>query len=345
MRSKLIFKRTSIFIAALLWIIISLLFYWVVHKPNFLLEKPNNLFFIYPGTSFNRLQENLYDKGYIKDTTSFKWLSILVKYDKKILPGAYELHTDMNNWQAIKILRSGIQKPVNITLHNIHTKEELATKICQNINMKPAAFQVLLNDVNFLHAYGFTVDNILSMFIPNTYNVYWTILPQDLFKKMYQEYQVFWNKERLYKASQLHLTSIQVSILASIVEKETNKLEEASIIAGVYLNRLKRNMLLQADPTLVYIAKDPLLKRTLYTHIRIDSPYNTYLYKGLPPGPITMPSIASIEAVLNYTLHNYLYFVSKEDLSGYHYFSKTFEEHKKNAQKYRKNIHKKFVYK
>lgn len=316
---------------------IFILGYRVMQKPNILVGKTPRLLFIHPKISFNNLQKTLYTEGYITDVSSFKWLARLVHYDKRILPGAYKLYPGMSNWQAIQILRAGIQEPVNITLNKIDTKAELAEKITQNLQISAVGFQTLLNDSSFLRPYGFTTENVLSMFIPNTYNVYWTISPQELFKKMHHEYKKFWKKERLEKARQINLTPIQISILASIVEKETNKLDEAPKIAGVYANRLKRGMKLQADPTLLYILNDPTIKRVLHMHTYIDSPYNTYLYKGLPPGPITMSSIAIIDAVLNYQSHDYLYFVTKEDSSGYHYFAKTFEEHKKNVEKYKKH--------
>lgn len=319
--------------------------YQIIYKPNFLIGQSSKLLFISPGTSFAKLQDQLYQGNYIRDTTTFRWVARLFHYDKKILPGAYKLQPGMRNWQVIKLLRAGIQEPVRIVLHAVNTPEELAEKLTQKLEMKPASFQKLLNDAPFIEPYGFTTDNILTMFIPNTYYVYWTISPQELFKRLYKEYQQFWNKERLSKAQQLGLSPQQVFILASIVEKETNQPLEASLIAGVYVNRLKRGMKLQACPTLLYIAKNPSPKRALLAHIRIDSPYNTYRYKGLPPGPITIPAIATIDTVLNYQQHDYLYFVAKEDASGTHYFAKNFQQHKLNAQKYRKMRNKKTIYK
>jgi UPF0755 protein len=327
----------SIFSIVFLIIIFSVLQgYRMILKPNFLIGQSSKPLFISAGTSFAKLQDQLTQGRYISNPVTFKWLARLLHYDKKILPGAYRLQPGMNNWQAIKLLRAGMQEPVKIVLHTASTQKELAEKLTQNIEINAASFQQLLNDAQFIQPYGFTTDNILTMFIPNTYYVYWTISPQELFKRLYKEYQQFWNKERLTKAQQLGLSTQQVSILASIIEKETNQPTEAPIIAGVYINRLKKGMKLQSCPTILYIVNDPSIKRVLHAHTRIDSPYNTYLYKGLPPGPITIPSIAAIDAVLNYQQHHYLYFVIKEDLPGFHYFSKTFQEHKKNAAKYRR---------
>lgn len=343
MQPKSLFKINKLFqiIVSLFLIMLTYGVIWtyrVIQKPNILVGQPSKLLFIPPDTAFSALQDTLYKNGYITDSTTFRLMAYLLKYDRKILPGAYKLSSGMSNWDAIQILRAGIQEPVNIILNNIANKEELAARITQNIGIDAKTFQKLLNDSSFLQAYGFSPENILTMFIPNTYNVYWTISAENLFKKMYVEYEKFWKGERLEKAKRLNLTPIEVSILSSIVEKETNKLDEALLIAGVYVNRLKKGMKLQACPTLLYIANDPLATRVLHAYIHIDSPYNTYLYKGLPPGPITMPSITMIDAVLNYQSHDYLYFVTKEDFSGYHYFAKTFKEHKENARKYRKTL-------
>jgi len=338
-------SHISIFSIILLITIFSVLQgYRIILKPNFLIGQSSKPLFIPAGTSFAKLQDQLTQGNFISNPATFKWLARLLYYDKKILPGAYRLKPGMNNWQAIKLLRAGIQESVKIVLHAANTQEEIAEKLTQKIEMNAASFQQLLNDPQFIQPYGFTKDNILTMFIPNTYYVYWTISPQELFKRLYKEYQQFWNKERLTKAQQLGLSPQQVSILASIVEKETNQPTEAPIIAGVYINRLKKGMKLQSCPTILYIVNDPSIKRVLYSHQAIDSPYNTYRYKGLPPGPITIPSIATIDAVLHYQHHPYLYFVTKEDLSGFHYFAKTFQEHKINAQKYRKMLKKTAAY-
>lgn len=311
--------------------------YRILFKPNFLVGKSSShLLFITADTSFAKLQDHFMQGEIVRDPTTFRWIASVIQYDKKMLPGAYKLQPGMNNWQAIRLLRGGRQEPIKVVLHTANTQKELAEKLTQNIGIPAASFEQLLKDPQFITPYGFTTDNILTMFIPNTYYVYWTISPQELFKRLYKEYQRFWNKERLAKAQQLGLSPQQVSILASIVEKETNQTTEAPMIAGVYINRLQRGMKLQSCPTILYIVNEPSIKRVLHAHTRIDSPYNTYLYKGLPPGPITMPSIHAIDAVLNYQQHPYLYFVLQEDLLGFHAFSTTFQEHKINAQKYKK---------
>jgi UPF0755 protein len=192
---------------------------------------------------------------------------------------------------------------------------------------------------------GFDDENAASLFIPNTYELYWNIDANDVVEKMTNEYNRFWNEERRSKAESLNMNPIEVSILASIVDKETTKVSEMPRIAGVYVNRLKKNWLLQADPTLVFALGDFEIKRVLDVHKEIESPYNTYKYIGLPPGPICIPSIAAIDAVLNAEKHKFFYFCAKDDLSGYHVFAINMREHNKNAEKYRKALNKMKIWK
>jgi UPF0755 protein len=312
--------------------------YQLFLQPNFLLQQPAKMLFIARGTSFRQLEKQLTADQIIKRPHTFRWLARLMQYDKKLFPGAYSIHPYMNNWQVMKLLRHGLQQPLNITLHTASNTAELVTVLTKNLAMQPADLQALLTDEAVVAGYGFTKANVLAMFIPNTYSVYWNITPAALLQRLYKEYQQFWTNERLAKAEKMKLSPQEVYILASIVSKETTHLAEAPIIAGVYINRLKKGMKLQADPTITYIAHMPASNRVLKKHTQIDSPYNTYLYKGLPPGPITIPTVAMIDAVLNYQHHHYLYFVAKEDLSGLHYFAKNFETHKRNAQKYRRML-------
>jgi UPF0755 protein len=186
--------------------------------------------------------------------------------------------------------------------------------------------------------HGFNKENILTMFIPNTYEVYYQTSPADLIERMYEEYEKFWSSDRRSKAEKLGFTPIEVSILASITQAESVKKDEAPIIAGLYINRLKKGMPLQADPTLVFAVGDFTLKRVLNEHKEIDSPYNTYMYPGLPPGPVNMPEIRSLDAVLNYTPSDYLYMCAKEDFSGRHNFTGDYRQHTNNAIKYQRAL-------
>lgn len=318
--------------------------YYLAKRPNILVGQGQQSVCIPPGMSFQELQHKLHQEGYLGNGVSFRLLAHLMRYDRQVGPGFYTLRPNMNNWQALSLLRSRAQSPVKITLHNLRTQTDLAKKITKSLWIAAEDFQQLLGDVAFLAPYGFHPDNVLAMFIPNTYEVYWTTTPQALFHRMYVEYTKFWNKERLALARQLRLSPIEVTILASLVQQETNKLSEAPIIAGVYINRLKRGMRLQSCPTLIHVVGDPTVTRVLNKHQQIDSPYNTYLYTGLPPGPIAVPSIAMIDAVLHYQKHNYLYFSAKADFSGYHHFSTHFREHNRKGRHYRDALNKAGIY-
>ena len=201
-----------------------------------------------------------------------------------------------------------------------------------------------LMDSTWIAKYGFNNENIISMFIPNTYEVYWDIGSEELLDRMYREYQNFWDEQRLSKAEGIGLSAQEVSVLASIVNAESQKSDEFARIAGVYVNRLNRGMALQADPTLVFALGDFTIKRVLNEHKQIESPYNTYMYAGLPPGPIRAPSIAAVNAVLDYEAHNYLYFCAREDFSGYHNFATNLTQHLRNARIYQNALNKAKLY-
>jgi UPF0755 protein len=312
--------------------------YQIVYTPNILLEKPDKLFVVPTGSTYRSVQEDLVKGGYVNDLVSFSFLARLMNYDKELKPGRYFLKSNMTNVQAILVLKSGRREPVNITFTNVRLRHELAEKITKNIGVTVAEFNDALDQFIATNRDGFTKDNILTMFIPNTYQVYFNISPEDLMERMHQEYLKFWSESRKEKAREAQLTPIEISILASIVQAETVKTDEAPTIAGLYINRLRRGIPLQADPTLVYAVGDFTLKRVLNGHKQVNSPYNTYKYAGLPPGPINVPSIAMIDAVLDYGKHKYIYMCAKEDFSGYHNFATTLEEHTVNARKYQKAL-------
>ena len=249
----------------------------------------------------------------------------------------------MSNYSLIKMLRSGNQTPINISFNHARKIEDLAKIITKDLKITNDEFMEFINnEKNDL--YGFNTQNIMAMFLANTYEVYWNISTESLFNKMHSEYTKFWNKERINKSNELKMSNIDISILASIVASETLKMDEANTIAGVYINRLKKNMYLQADPTLVYAANDFSIKRVLNKHKKIASPYNTYINKGLPPGPIKLTTKEYIDAVLNYEKHKYIYFCAKDDFSGYHVFATKLSEHNKNAKKFQRALNKRKIY-
>jgi UPF0755 protein len=308
--------------------------YQIVYTPNILVDRDDQTFIVKNGYSFRQVQDDLSKGKFVNDFVSFSFLARLMNYDMEIKPGRYMLRRNMTNIEAIRVLRAGIQEPVNITFTHVRLLRELGEKITKNTGVSPEDFYTALEEFVVTNKEGFTKETILCMFLPNTYEVYFNVSPAALVERMHAEYKKFWNAERLEKATMIGLTPVEVSILASIVQAETVKQDEAPIIAGLYINRLKKDMALQADPTLVFAVGDFTLKRVLNEHKEVDSPYNTYEHTGLPPGPINMPRIAIIDAVLDYTDHKYIYMCAKEDFSGNHNFAVTLTEHSRNARKY-----------
>jgi UPF0755 protein len=268
-----------------------------------------------------------------------------MRYDENVRPGHYLIRSNSTNLEAIRMLRAGEQEPVNITFSNVRLLQELPEKLCSNIALRAEDFADLVLAPETPARYGFSPETFPCMFIPNTYEVYWTIGARDLLDRLHREYEKFWNGARTDKAKSLGLSPIEVTILASIVQAESRHYDESPVIAGLYLNRLRKGMLLQADPTLVYALGDFSINRVLNVHKSIDSPYNTYKYAGLPPGPINLPSIRSIDAVLNHTEHEYLYMCARDDFSGYHHFSKTLAAHLRYARQYQQALDKAGLYK
>jgi len=283
---------------------------------------------------YNAILNHLKTKSQIKDVDLFERLASFMKYPQNIKSGRYEIKPKMNYLELIRMLRNGSQAPVKLTFNNIRFKKDFAERIGSQLMFDQ---ELLLNELNnpaTCQSLGFDTNTIMGMFIPNTYEVYWTMSVTQFLERMKKEYDRFWTKERLRKASEIPLSPIEVSILASIVEEETIVNVEYPIVAGLYINRLRRGMLLQADPTVKFALGNFELRRILYVHLEVESPYNTYKNKGLPPGPIRTPSIAGIDAVLNYTHHNYIFMAAKGDFSGLHNFAVTLAEHNRNAKNY-----------
>ena len=301
--------------------------------------------FIVNDNNADDIAKTLYDNGIIKDYNSLIWVMEKKNYKSHIHSGRYLFKKGMSNNQIVNKLRSGSQDAVMLTYNNIRTKEEFAGKISKSLMLDSLEILSYLNNAEVLSNLGFDENTILGMFIPDTYYVYWNISIDDFMQRMHSEYKKYWSSKRKQLAQDMGLKPIQVITLASIIEEETIKKEEYSVIAGVYLNRLKRGIPLSACPTLKFACGDFTIKRILNKHKEIDSPYNTYKHKGLPPGPIRQPSTNVVDAVLNYKKHNYLYFCARYDFSGYHYFSKTLSQHNRYAEKYRIELNKRKIYK
>ena len=333
----------SVIVFSTLLSTISVYLYQMFYSPNFLINQKDKFLMIEDTMNFNDVRNKLIQDTILNDVLSFSVLSKAMKYNQNIKSGAYKIKSNMSNYSLIKMLRSGNQTPINISFNHARKIEDLAKIITKDLKITNNEFMEFINNKNN-DLYGFNTKNIMAMFLANTYEVYWNISIESLFNKMHSEYTKFWSKERINKSNELKMSNIDISILASIVASETLKMDEANTIAGVYINRLKKNMYLQADPTLVYAANDFSIKRVLNKHKKIASPYNTYINKGLPPGPIKLTTKEYIDAVLNYEKHKYIYFCAKDDFSGYHVFATKLSEHNRNAKKFQKALNKIKIY-
>lgn len=314
--------------------------YLVFVTPN--VNTTRNIYIKIPtGSSYQDVLNILHEKQALRNEWSFKLIASLKKYDTHVNPGYYVLNKGMNNRQIVNMLRAGLQTPVKLVIYNIRTKEEFAGLVGRTLEMDSAEVILLLNDDKFCKSMmEADTSTILTRFIVDNYEFYWNISADKFFDKLKNAYKAYWNDERRAKASAINLTPQSATILASIVEKEVIRDKELPTVAGVYLNRLKINMPLQADPTLVFALRDFDARRVTSYHKDFDTPYNTYKYTGLPPGPICMPRKKSIDAVLNYEDHKYLYFCANPDMSGYSLFSVTYEEQMKVAAQYRQKLNK-----
>lgn len=314
--------------------------------PNIFPKADEKAFLCIPdSSSFNDVTRLLSNDAKVLNISSFKQVAGLLHYGAKIRSGRYELKTGMNNFQLVRMLRSGRQTPVRLTFNNIRTKEQLAARLGTQLMADSTSILKLLNDTAFLSTYHLNPNTSVSLFIPNTYEVFWNLNAKDLFKRMDKEYASFWTEERKAKAAAIPLTPSEVSTLASIVEEETNNKHDRPMVAGLYINRLKAGMPLQADPTIKFAVGDFSIKRVLFGHLRTVSPYNTYKNIGLPPGPIRVATPSGIDAVLNYAHHNYIYMCASETLNGEHKFAATWAEHQVNARKYRTELNNRQIFK
>ncbi len=316
-------------------------YYNLVYRINVDLGgKETTYIYIPTNSGFDAVKTILYKENYIVDKPSFEWLCEKKGYNVKVRSGRYLLKNHMSNNELINLLRSGKQEPVKLTFNNIRTKQQFVSKIGKLIEADSASLYKLLTDEGFLKKYDLNTENVMCIFIPDTYEMFWDTPSEKFFEKMHDHYKKFWNESRRQKASDMGLTPNEVVILSSIVYQETKKKDEMSRVAGVYLNRIQKGMPLQADPTIIFALGDFSIKRLLNYQLSIESPYNTYKYAGLTPGPICLPDAFVIDKVLDYEKHDYLYFCAKEDFSGYHNFAETGAQHALNAQKYHNALNK-----
>jgi UPF0755 protein len=320
--------------------------YKAVYLPNvFLKAKSSDYIHIPTGSTVHDVANILFEEGFIINKSTFEWVAERKNYKSHVYPGRYKINNLMSNNKLIDLLRSGEQEPLNVTFNNIRTKDQLVSRVSKLLEADSTEFGSLLNDKEYLSAkFGMSTTNIITMFIPNTYQFYWNTSAEQFMDRMAKEYKAYWNDGRKAKAKSIGLSQTEVAVLASIVQAEQSKHhDEKPVIAGLYINRLKKNMLLQSDPTLVFAHGDFTINRVLNVHKEIDSPYNTYKYTGLPPGPINLPEITSLDAVLNYQKHDYIFMCAKDDFSGYHCFSKNYDQHLNYARKYQAALNKRNI--
>lgn len=345
--TKQVKKSTKIILAiAIVLLLVGAFFgiqlYSLYFAPNVTADQ--KYIYVKTGSSMDSFLRDVESKNIFKNTNSFKEAAGKMNLARALKPGRYALKEGMNNRTLINKIKAGNQDAVKLKFQGIRKKENFAAYLAKNMEADSTAFMQVLDSAALIEKYGFNTDNVYTLFIPNTYEFYWNVNPLEFFEKMHQQYEKFWTAERKAKAAKLELSPIQATILASIVDAEALYDKEMPTIAGLYLNRLKRGILLQADPTVIFANDDFTVKRVTNSLLRVDSKYNTYKYAGLPPGPIMMPSINAIDAVLNREENRYIYMCAKEDFSGYHNFAETREAHEANAKKYRDALNKRKIF-
>lgn len=310
--------------------------YTRIMSPNVPEKLENSVVYIPTNSSFSDVVNILHANNQIIDTVSFREVSEMMNYKRNIIKaGRYRISPSWSNRSLISHLRAGRQEPINLVLNNGWLLEDVAARASQFIEPDSTDLINLFLDEQYIKNSGYTTETLMSLFIPNTYECYWNTNEKAFFERMLKEHDKFWNSnDRLSKADHLDMTTNEVYTLASIVEREISKDTEKRRVAGLYLNRIRDGMKLDADPTAKFATRDYKATRILYKHIRFESPYNTYLHKGLPPGPISMASIKSIDAVLDSENHNFYYMCVDPDNPGYHVFAETLKEHNRNAKRY-----------
>lgn len=299
--------------------------------------------YIKTGYVYDDVLKELEEGGYVNDIYSFDLLAKEANYPDKVKAGRYKIQAGMSSYNMIRMLRSGNQEPVRVVLRKLRTRKDFAGFISIQLEPDSATIMQLLNNNEYLQKHNLDSNTALVPVIPDTYEFFWNTKAVDVYERLVHYYDKFWTEDKQQKAAAMNLTRAEVITLASIVEEETNKNDEKPTVASVYINRLRKGMKLQADPTIKFAVQDFTLRRVLNKHLQQESPYNTYMYAGLPPGPIATPSKPSINAVLNAPETDYIYFCAKADMSGYHAFASNYTEHMKNAREYQRELNKRGI--
>lgn len=317
--------------------------YQRIFNPN-ISGSTNIVLYLRPGVQVEDLTDSLVKYQVLDNVKSFAWVRSQMDYSGAVKPGRYVLQPGMNNREIVNLFRGGFQEAILLPIVKKRTLPDLADYLAERLLLTTNDLMVAFQDEALLDSLGVSQEELIGLFIADSYQMYWTTSAEDLLWRMKREFDAYWNEERRNKAASYGLTPMEVITLASIVEEETAQEEEKAKVAGLYLNRLDRGWLLQADPTVKYAVGDFSLRRVLFEHLEVESPYNTYKNKGLPPGPICIPFKSTVEAVLNAAQHDYLYMCAKEDFSGYHNFARTARQHAINRQKYIRALNQRRIY-
>jgi len=338
------FKKFTIALAAIIVVALActgIFYYLRFFGPN--VTASQKYLYIHTGATYADVYDSIKAKGMVKDTTTFNWAAYNMKYVTHVKPGRYRLKDGMSNRAFIRMLQLGEQEPVTVNFHNIRLKDQFAGFMGRKLESDSASILRLLDSTGYLAEQGFTPDNVYVMVMPDSYQMNWNTSPEKLFTKLKTHYDNFWTAEKKQEAAAIGLNPIQVSILASIVDAEAVYDDEMPTIAGLYLNRLHKGMKLEADPTVIFAVHDFNIHRVLNKYLIVNSPYNTYQHTGLPPGPIMMPSVNAVNAVLHYQKSDYIYMVAKDDFSNRHNFATNVAEHQANARKFQEALNKRHI--
>jgi UPF0755 protein len=331
-------KKRVLQVTGVIVLLVLLFFLFKVFGPNTGAFHKDGYLYIRTGSTYEDVKNTLNSEGFVRDMTSFDLLARQAGYPGHVRAGKYKIHKGMSNFNMVRLLRSGRQTPVRLVINKLRTKQDFIHLVASNLEADSVVMRHIFEDTVYLAQYGLDTNTVMCAIMPNTYDFYWNTTADKVFRKIAKQYTAFWNDIRKQEARDLNLKPTEVITVASIVEEESNMNTEKPKIASVYLNRLKKGMKLQADPTARFAYGDFTIKRITSTQTSIISPYNTYQVTGLPPGPICTPSEKSIDAVLHAAQTTYLFFCAKEDFSGYHNFATTLAEHMQNARLYQQAL-------
>ncbi len=331
-RSRGLLYTAIIFISLLLFAV------YKVFGPNIGTRTQGDYLYIHSGASYEQVRASLQDDGFVSDMSTFDMLARVLKLPEHIHPGKYKIGGGMSTYHIIRLLHSGRQTPVKLVIAKLRTQQDFVRLLCTNLEADSAALKQMLHDPEYLSQFGFDTNTVMCAVLPDTYDFFWNTTADKAFRKIEKNYTKFWTDGRRAQAKEQGLTPVKATIIASIVDEESNMAADKPKIASVYINRVHKGMKLQADPTVKFAIGDFTIRRITGPMLQNPSPYNTYMYEGLPPGPICTPSPGSLDAVLQAPETTYLYFCAKEDFSGYSNFATTYEEQIRNAHIYQQAL-------